>query len=233
MTVKIRLKKAGRKKDPHYKVVAVDSRKKRDGRVLDYLGHYHPQDRFPNLVVDMERYEHFIKTGAQVTDTVRTLINKLKRNYVEPEEGKPKKPAPDKVKDTSDAETPVATAEPSEKTEEQAQEPAVEPSADEKPAPDEVKDTADAEAPAATAESSEKTKEQAQEPAVEPSADEKTDTGEESGEPSDLKKDIEKPETENKKEESESKEKEEIKENSPEEKAVSEKDNETGEKEEK
>ncbi len=83
MTVKIRLKRTGRKKDPHYRVVAVDSRKKRDGRVLQQLGHYHPQEKFPNLKLDLEKYESFKKEGAQVSDTVRTLVNKLKRDFRE------------------------------------------------------------------------------------------------------------------------------------------------------
>ncbi len=137
MTVKIRLKKAGRKKDPHYKVVAVDSRKKRDGRVLDYLGHYHPQDRFPNIVIDLERYEYFIKTGAQVTDTVRTLINKLRRDYVEPEEEKPKKPpVKDTAEDSADKDTPPSgeTAEDKNQDEEKEQASAEKSPVDEKPA---------------------------------------------------------------------------------------------------
>jgi small subunit ribosomal protein S16 len=78
MSVKIRLKRTGRHKDSHFRVVAVDSRKKRDGRVLEYLGHYHPQDDFPNARIDFEKIDKWIETGAQMTDTVRSLVSKLR-----------------------------------------------------------------------------------------------------------------------------------------------------------
>ena len=83
MSVKIRLKRTGRHKDPHYRVVAVDSRKKRDGRVLEQLGHYHPQDEFPNAVVNFEKVDSWINKGAQMTDTVKSLILNLKRSSKE------------------------------------------------------------------------------------------------------------------------------------------------------
>ncbi len=79
MAVKIRLKRTGRHKDPHFKVVAVDSRKKRDGRVLEYLGHYHPQDEFPNIQVDIDKLEEWVDKGAKVSDTVNTMVAKLKK----------------------------------------------------------------------------------------------------------------------------------------------------------
>ncbi|MGM0568822.1 MAG: 30S ribosomal protein S16 [Elusimicrobiota bacterium] len=97
MAVKIRLKRTGRKKDPHYKVVAVDSRKKRDGRVIEYIGHYHPRESF-DFSVDMDRYEEFKTKGALVSDTVRTLVNKLKRGpkkTVAAEEESPEEKAPE------------------------------------------------------------------------------------------------------------------------------------------
>ncbi len=82
MSVKIRLKRTGRHKDPHYRIVAVDSRKKRDGRVLEYIGHYHPQNEFPNAVIDFEKVEDWIKKGAQMTDTVKSLISKLRKSSI-------------------------------------------------------------------------------------------------------------------------------------------------------
>lgn len=86
MSVKIRLKRTGRHKDAHYRVVAVDSRKKRDGKVLEYLGHYHPQDEFPNAVIQLEKVDEWVNKGAQVTDTVKSLISKLKKNVVKEEQ---------------------------------------------------------------------------------------------------------------------------------------------------
>ncbi len=78
MSVKIRLKRTGRHKDPHFRIVSVDSRKKRDGRVLEVLGHYHPQDDFPNAVIDFENIDKWIQNGAQMSDTVSSLVKKLK-----------------------------------------------------------------------------------------------------------------------------------------------------------
>lgn len=86
MSVKIRLKKTGRHKDPHFRIVAVDSRKKRDGSVLEYLGHYHPQDEFPNAVIDIEKADKWISKGAQVTDTVKSLIRKLRKSSIKEEQ---------------------------------------------------------------------------------------------------------------------------------------------------
>ncbi|MFC2062092.1 30S ribosomal protein S16 [Elusimicrobiota bacterium] len=80
MSVKIRLKRTGRLKNPHYRVVAVDSRKRRDGKVLEYLGHYHPRDEFPNAIIKLERVDSWIKNGAQMSDTVKSLVNKLKKS---------------------------------------------------------------------------------------------------------------------------------------------------------
>lgn len=88
MSVKIRLKRTGRHKDPHFRVVAVDSRKKRDGRVLDTLGHYHPQEEFPNAVIDLKKVDRWIKNGAEMTDTVQSLVSKLKKSSGKEEEEK-------------------------------------------------------------------------------------------------------------------------------------------------
>lgn len=86
MSTKIRLKRTGRHKDPHFRIVAVDSRKKRDGRVLETLGHYHPQEEFPNAVIDFDKVEAWVEKGAQMTDTVRSLISKLKKSSIEEEQ---------------------------------------------------------------------------------------------------------------------------------------------------
>ncbi|NIZ19013.1 30S ribosomal protein S16 [Entomospira culicis] len=75
--VKIRLKKFGAPKRPYYRIVAVDSRKPRDGKTLEELGFYRPveSDQFK---VDQERVQYWIKNGAQATDTVRDLFRKYK-----------------------------------------------------------------------------------------------------------------------------------------------------------
>ena len=72
--VKIRLKRVGMKKSPHYRIVAVDSRNRRDGMPIEELGYYNPRTK--DLKVNKEAVEKWIKTGAQVSDTVASLLKK-------------------------------------------------------------------------------------------------------------------------------------------------------------
>lgn len=75
--VKIRLTKVGRKKAPFYRVVVADSRKARDGRFIEILGVYHPIRKEPNFNVDETRALHWLRVGAQPSDTVRSIFRKL------------------------------------------------------------------------------------------------------------------------------------------------------------
>jgi small subunit ribosomal protein S16 len=72
--VKIRLKRIGSKKAPHYRIVAVDSRSRRDGMPIEELGYYNPRSK--DLKVNKEAVEKWIKTGAQASDTVTSLLRK-------------------------------------------------------------------------------------------------------------------------------------------------------------
>ena len=76
--VKIRLRRMGAKKAPYYRIVVADSRSPRDGRCIEELGTYDPmaEGEF-KLKVDMDRAKYWIANGAQPTDTVRGLLNKL------------------------------------------------------------------------------------------------------------------------------------------------------------
>lgn len=78
MAVRIRMKKMGRINRPFFRVVAVDSRKARDGRVLEYLGHYDPMvvDTDARAVLNGERIDYWVSVGAQPSDKVQTLIKK-------------------------------------------------------------------------------------------------------------------------------------------------------------
>ncbi len=76
MAVKIRLKRVGTKKKPFYRVVAVDSRKKRDGEVLDWLGQYQPVVKTDQFVVDEARTLKWLNQGAQPTETIQRLLKK-------------------------------------------------------------------------------------------------------------------------------------------------------------
>ncbi|WP_103062979.1 30S ribosomal protein S16 [Actinomyces qiguomingii] len=74
MAVKIRLKRLGRKFAPFYRVVVVDSRKKRDGRVIEEIGVYDPMQE-PSLIrIDSERAQYWLGVGAQPSNTVFNLL---------------------------------------------------------------------------------------------------------------------------------------------------------------
>jgi len=72
--VKIRLKRVGAKKAPHYRIVAVDSRSRRDGKPIEEIGYYNPISK--TLKIDKEAIDKWMKTGAQPSDTVRALIKR-------------------------------------------------------------------------------------------------------------------------------------------------------------
>jgi small subunit ribosomal protein S16 len=75
--VKIRLKRMGAKKSPFYRIVVADSRAPRDGRFIEEIGTYDPRENPAVVKLDVEKYEGWIKNGAQPTDTVRDLRKKL------------------------------------------------------------------------------------------------------------------------------------------------------------
>nr|QCI06255.1 ribosomal protein S16 [Dicranema revolutum] len=72
--LKIRLKKFGRKKQPSYRIVVIDSRKRRDGKALEEVGFYNPLTKQNKL--KLQRIQKRIEEGAQMTETVKNLINK-------------------------------------------------------------------------------------------------------------------------------------------------------------
>ena len=76
--VKIRLKRIGAKKHPQYRVMAIDERKKRDGRPLEYLGTYDPGPSTPKIDLRHDAIEAWVSKGAQLSDTVRSLIKQSK-----------------------------------------------------------------------------------------------------------------------------------------------------------
>ena len=77
MSVKIRLTRMGTKKKPYYRIIAVDSRKKRDGAFLENLGVYHPLEKEENsIVVKEDRIQDWLQRGARPSHTVRNLLNR-------------------------------------------------------------------------------------------------------------------------------------------------------------
>jgi small subunit ribosomal protein S16 len=79
MPVRIRLKRMGRKKAPHYRIVVADSASPRDGRFVETLGYYKPTYDPARIVVDLERVDHWIGKGALPSDTVSSLLRKARR----------------------------------------------------------------------------------------------------------------------------------------------------------
>lgn len=74
MAVKIRLKRLGKIRAPYYRVVVADSRTKRDGRVIEEIGKYHPTEE-PSLIdIDGERARYWLGVGAQPTEQVLALL---------------------------------------------------------------------------------------------------------------------------------------------------------------
>lgn len=74
MAMKIRLTRMGSKKRPFYRIVALDSKTRRDGRPVEYLGHYNPMVEPAEVKVDMEKVEKWIAKGATPSNTVRSLL---------------------------------------------------------------------------------------------------------------------------------------------------------------
>lgn len=75
MAVRLRLKRIGAKKRPVYRVVVMDSRTPRDGRVIESIGIYNPLKEPPALTLDEEKALSWLQKGAQPTATVRELLS--------------------------------------------------------------------------------------------------------------------------------------------------------------
>jgi small subunit ribosomal protein S16 len=73
----IRLRRAGAKNRPFFRVVVTENRTARDGRFVEVLGHYNPRTTPERMEIDRERLAHWIKAGARPSDTVRTLLDRL------------------------------------------------------------------------------------------------------------------------------------------------------------
>ncbi len=76
MAVKIRLRRMGSKKNAFYRVVVADSRYPRDGRFIEELGYYNPMTNPAEVKIDAEKAKKWLATGAQPTDTVKSLLKK-------------------------------------------------------------------------------------------------------------------------------------------------------------
>jgi small subunit ribosomal protein S16 len=74
MSVRLRLTRIGNRKNPIWRVVVADQRAKRDGRVIETVGHYNAQTNPSTIVLNEERIRDWLDRGAQPTDTVKKLL---------------------------------------------------------------------------------------------------------------------------------------------------------------
>jgi len=76
VAVRIRLLRMGKIRNPQYRIVVADSRTKRDGRAIEYLGLYHPKEDPSRIEVNSDRVQHWLKVGAQPSEAVQAILSK-------------------------------------------------------------------------------------------------------------------------------------------------------------
>lgn len=74
--LRIRLSRTGKKRQPSYRVVVAEKEAKRDGRIVENIGHYNPLTNPPTFQIDEARALHWLSVGAQPSDAARVLLNK-------------------------------------------------------------------------------------------------------------------------------------------------------------
>ena len=77
--VKIRLRRDGNRNRPYYRIVVTDSRSPRDGRFIEVIGNYDPQKKEDDFEVDLEKVDSWVGKGAQMSDTVRSLVKRARQ----------------------------------------------------------------------------------------------------------------------------------------------------------
>lgn len=74
MAVKIKLKRIGKMREPHYRIVVADARTKRGGRAIEEIGQYHPRENPSRISVDSDRAQYWLTVGAQPTEAVAAIL---------------------------------------------------------------------------------------------------------------------------------------------------------------
>ena len=79
MAVRLRLRRVGKKKQPYYRIVVVDSRSPRDGRFIETIGYYHPleQENEKKVKVSKEKLDEWIKKGAKPSESLKNIIKSI------------------------------------------------------------------------------------------------------------------------------------------------------------
>ena len=80
----IRMRRTGSKKRPYYRVVVTEARSPREGAFIEVLGFYNPRTKPETLNVKRDRLDHWLKAGAQPSDTVRTLVARMPEAPAQP-----------------------------------------------------------------------------------------------------------------------------------------------------
>tara|TARA_Y100000588_G_scaffold392248_1_gene503434 strand:- start:830 stop:1246 length:417 start_codon:yes stop_codon:yes gene_type:complete len=78
------LRRTGKKKQPHYRVVVADQRAPRDGDFVEVIGHYNPRTQPSTIVLKEERTKHWLSVGAQPSETVHRILHKAGLIETEP-----------------------------------------------------------------------------------------------------------------------------------------------------
>jgi small subunit ribosomal protein S16 len=73
----IRMRRAGSKNRPFFRIVVTEGAAARDGRFVEVVGHYNPRTKPETVEIDRARLDHWLSVGAQPSDTVRTLIDRM------------------------------------------------------------------------------------------------------------------------------------------------------------
>jgi small subunit ribosomal protein S16 len=116
MSVKIRLRRIGRKKQPSYRLVVTNVENPRGGEYLDTLGFYNPRSKPAELRLDLEKVDKWLADGAELSDTAASLVRKARRGGdatvtmrpVGGESAKAAPPAPIKARKKAAAPAPAA-----------------------------------------------------------------------------------------------------------------------------
>ena len=80
MAVSIRLRREGALNRPYYRIIVADSRSPRDGKFIEHIGNYDPKKAGDNAVIDLDRVDYWISNGAQPSDTVRSIIKRVRKS---------------------------------------------------------------------------------------------------------------------------------------------------------
>ncbi|HEX9989479.1 MAG TPA: 30S ribosomal protein S16 [Chloroflexia bacterium] len=112
--LKIRLRRMGAIRQPHYRIVVTDARSPRDGHFIETLGHYNPLTNPATIQVDVAKYEEWRKKGAQPTEAVVSLVRQFNRTARQAEaaaaEGAAAQPPTRKTRARATTPAPATTA---------------------------------------------------------------------------------------------------------------------------